>query len=107
MEGHFSWLLAVWVNKIDDCNTNDSNGVCCVCSYFQVAWGQLFEILVLVNQSVNINQHKVDFSASVYPCPQVFVSGVMWFQSVCYISEQVGSIGNLLGLLVLFLYFDL
>ena len=58
MEGRFSWLLAVWVNEIDNCGANDSNGVCCVCSYFQVARGQLFEILVLVNQSVNTNQHK-------------------------------------------------
>ena len=107
MRGHFSGLLAIWVNEIDNCGANDSNGVCCVCSYFQVAWGQIFEILVLVNQSVNTNRHEVDFSASVYPCPQVFVSGVMWFQYICYISEQVGSIGKLMGILVLFLYFNL
>ena len=106
MEGHFGWLLAVWMDKTDGCGTNDSDGVCYVCSYFQVAWGQLFEILVLVDQSVNTNWHKIDFSASVYPCPQVFVSVVMWFQSVHYISEQVGSIGKLLGLLVLFMYFQ-
>ena len=49
MEGHFSWLLAVWVNEIDNCSANDSNGVCHVCYYFQVARGQLFEILVLVD----------------------------------------------------------
>ena len=77
MKGCFSWLLVVWVNEIDNCGANDSNGVCCVCSYFQVAWGQLFEILVLVNQSVNADWHEVDFSTSVYLHPQVFVSGVM------------------------------
>ena len=65
MKGCFGWLLAVWVNEIDNCGVNDSNGVCHVCSYFQVAGGQLFEILVLVNQSVNADHHEVDFSTSV------------------------------------------
>ena len=74
MEGHFGWLLAVWVNKIDGCGTNDSNGICHVSSYFQVAWGQLFEILVLVEQSVNTNWQEVDFSTHIYPCPQILVS---------------------------------
>ena len=107
MEGGFNWLLAVWVNKIDGCGTNDSDGVCHVYSYFQVVWGQLCEILVLVDQSVNTNWHKVDFSTSIYLCPQILASDVMWFQSVCYVSEQVGSIKKLLGLLVLFIYFHL
>ena len=77
MKGCFSGLLVVWVNEIDNCGANDSNGACCGCSYSQVAWDQLFEILVLVNQSVNYNQHEVDFTTSVYLCPQVFVSGMM------------------------------
>ena len=62
---------------------------------------------MLIDQSVNTNRHKVDFSTSVYPCPHILLSGVMWFQSVCNVSEQVSSIRKLLGLFVLFVYFYL
>ena len=41
VEGCFGWLLAVRVNEVNDCGTDDSDGVCCVCTYFQVTRIQL------------------------------------------------------------------
>ena len=40
MKDHFSWLLTVWVYKINDHGPNNIDSVSCVHTYFQAAQAQ-------------------------------------------------------------------
>ena len=40
MEGHLSWLLAIWVYEINDCSADNIDSVSCVGSYLQFARAQ-------------------------------------------------------------------
>ena len=40
MKGHFSWLLTVWVYKINDRGANNIDSVSCVRTYLQVTRAQ-------------------------------------------------------------------